>query len=185
MLGLFVPTAIETKMDAPIGLYPEESGDGQMLLKAKLAGSAVIMVITAAAMPACSDVSRPQAVAAPTPVAGAAPVSDGLNELAAMTFSCPKAGLNAAAREAAEVPSQGTYQFAYFEIIDESHHSLYEAHFKSNYKGERDLKYCVSLYCQQGWDPKTTVTLISDEHQPGEVAAHGAECGHQQTPAKR
>ena len=53
-----------------------------------------------------------------------------------MTFSCPKAGLNAAAREAAKVPSQGTYQFAYFRIINDSHHASYEVHFKSNYQGE-------------------------------------------------
>ena len=86
-----------------------------------------------------------------------------------MTFSCPKAGLNAAAREAAKVPSQGTYQFAYFRIISDSHHASYEIHFKSNYQGEADLKYCVAIYCQQGWDPKTTktsVTLMGNERQP-------------------
>ena len=53
-----------------------------------------------------------------------------------MTFGCPKAGLNAAAREAAKVPSQGTYQFSYFKIINDSHHAAYEVHFKSNYQGE-------------------------------------------------
>ena len=99
-----------------------------------------------------------------------------------MTFSCPKAGLNAAAREAAKVPSQGTYQFAYFKIINDSHHASYEVHFKSNYQGEADLKYCVAIYCQQGWDPKTTktsVTLMSNERQPAAGAAHGADCGAQ------
>ena len=85
--------------------------------------------------------------------------SDGLRDLDAMTFSCPKAGLNAAAREAAKVPSRGTYQFSYFEIISDSHHASYEVHFKSNYEGEPDLEYCVSIYCQQGWDPKTTQGL--------------------------
>ena len=86
-----------------------------------------------------------------------------------MTFGCPKAGLNAAAREAAKVPSQGTYQFAYFRIINDSHHASYEIHFKSNYQGEADLKYCVAIYCQQGWDPRTTktsVTLMGNERQP-------------------
>ena len=83
-----------------------------------------------------------------------------------MTFDCPKAGLNAAAREAAKVPSQGTYQFSYFRIINDAHHASYEVHFKSNYIGEPELRYCVSMYCQQGWDPrtsKTEVTLMSNE----------------------
>ena len=90
----------------------------------------------------------------------------GLDDLDAMTFDCPKAGLNAAAREAAKVPSQGTYQFSYFRIINDAHHASYEVHFKSNYVGEPELRYCVSMYCQQGWDPNTTridVRLMSDE----------------------
>jgi hypothetical protein len=104
-----------------------------------------------------------------------------------MTFGCPKAALNAAAREAAKVPSQGTYQFAYFRISNDSHHSSYEIHFKSNYHGEPDLKYCVAIYCQQGWDPKTTrtsVTLMGSERQPV-GAAHGADCGGKPAPVKR
>ena len=80
--------------------------------------------------------------------------STGLSDLAAVTFSCPQAGLNAAAREAAVVPSQGTYQFSYFRIVNDAHHAAFEVHFKSNYVGEPELKYCVSLYCQQGWDPQ-------------------------------
>jgi hypothetical protein len=105
-----------------------------------------------------------------------------------MTFGCPKAALNAAAREAAKVPSQGTYQFAYFRIINDSDHSSYEIHFKSNYEGEADVKYCVSMYCQQGWDPRTTkasVSLIGDAQRPARGAAHGAECGSTPAPAKR
>jgi len=104
-----------------------------------------------------------------------------------MTFGCPKAGLNAAAREAAKVRSQGTYQFAYFRIVSDSHHASYEVHFKSNYVGEPDLKYCVAVYCQQGWDPKTTktsVSVMSDERQPPKVAAHEADCGTKQAPVK-
>ena len=57
----------------------------------------------------------------------------GLKDLDAMTFSCAKSGLNAAGREAAKAPSQGAYQFAYFRIIKDAHHSFYEVHFKSNY----------------------------------------------------
>jgi hypothetical protein len=128
----------------------------------------------------------------PIPVAGIAPTSDGLGDLEAMTLGCPKAGLNAAAREAAKVTSQGHYQFAYFRIVSDSHHSSYEVHFKSNYHGEPDLKYCVSVYCQQGWDPKTSktsVSLIGNKPQPTEAkavgAAHGADCGDQQTHVKR
>jgi len=111
---------------------------------------------------------------------------DGLGDLDAMTFSCPKAGLNAAAREAAKVRSQGTYQFAYFKIINDSHHATYEVHFKSNYEGEADLKYCVALYCQQGWDPttaRTSVTPIGNEQQHTGGAAHAADC--RPAPVKR
>ena len=113
---------------------------------------------------------------------------DGLGDLDALTFSCPKAGLNAAAREAAKAPSQGTYQFAYFKIINDSHHATYEVHFKSNYAGEVDLKYCVVLYCQQGWDPttaKTSVTLMGNERQHTGGAAHAADCGSKPAPIKR
>ena len=133
-------------------------------------------LVVAVALAACSGVSHAQTVA-----------SDGLSDLNAMTFSCPKAGLNAAAREAAKVPSQGTYQFAYFRIINDAHHASYEIHFKSNYEGEADLKYCVAVYCQQGWDPKTktSVTLMSNEPQRIGGAAHGAGCGSQQVPVNR
>jgi hypothetical protein len=158
-----------------------------------------IIAITAVALAACSTVSHAQTVAAATqtvptpqeqsaPVASTAPASDGLSDLDAMTFGCPKAGLNAAAREAAKVPSQGTYQFAYFRIISDSHHSSYEIHFKSNYQGEADLQYCVAIYCQQGWDPRTTktsVTVIGNERQPVGATAHGADCGSKQAPVKR
>ena len=50
------------------------------------------------------------------------------------------------------------------------------------------LKYCVAIYCQRGWDPKTTQTsvrLMSDERQPVQVAAHGGACGNKQMPGKR
>jgi hypothetical protein len=110
--------------------------------------------------------------------ASVVPSGGGLSELNAMTFSCPKAGLNAAARQAAKVPSQGTYQFSYFKIISDTHHAAYEVHFKSNYDGEGDLRYCVEMYCQQGFDPKTTkttVTLMST--QRAGVKTHGVACG--------
>jgi hypothetical protein len=192
---------VEIKTGGQIGLYPEESDGGQALFNAKFAGCAMknIIGITAVALVACSTVSNAQTGAAatqtvPTPqeqsalVAGTAPASDGLSDLDAMTFGCVKAGLNAAAGEAAKVPSQGTYQFSYFKIINDSHHSSYEVHFKSNYQGEADLKYCVAIYCQQGWDPKTTktsVTLMGNERQPVAGAAHGADCGDKQAPVKR
>ena len=105
-----------------------------------------------------------------------------------MTFGCPKAGLNAAAREAAKAPSQGTYQFSYFKIVNDSHHASYEVHFKSNYAGEPDLKYCVLVYCQQGWDPKTTkasVTKMAGEPARGKAAMHHATCAPMPAPARR
>ena len=106
-----------------------------------------ILVITVLTIAACSfvlqaqtDATGTQTMARPeeqsTSVADTTAASDGLAELDAMTFGCPKAALNAAAREAAKVPSQGTYQFAYFNILNDSHHSTYEIHFKSNYQGE-------------------------------------------------
>ena len=116
-----------------------------------------------------------------------APPDNGLNDLASMTFGCPKAALNAAAREAAKVPSQGTYQFAHFGIVSDSHNATYEVHFKSNYQGEPELKYCVSMYCQQGWDPrtsKTEVTLMSNERRRG-AAAHTTACGVHSVEGKR
>ena len=111
--------------------------------------------------------------------AASASASHGLADLDIMTFDCPKAGLNAAAREAAKVPSQGTYQFSYFRIVNDAHHAAYEVHFRSNYIGEPELRYCVSMYCQQGWDPKTSkteVTLMSNERGSG-AAGHEAACG--------
>jgi hypothetical protein len=169
--------AIETTMDR-----------GQAPLDVGFAGCAVtnILLVAAVALAGCGGV--PQAQTEPSAaVAGPAPAGDGLQDLDAMTFSCPKAALNAAAREAAAVPAQGTYQFSYFEIITESHDSSYEIHFKSNYEEEPDLKYCVSIYCQQGWDPATTkasVTLMGDGPQPEGAAAHGAGCGDEEAPAQ-
>lgn len=167
----FAPLAIETRIGAPSSVK-------------------TIVFVAAVALAGSSGVSHAQTEPAlqeqPAPGAGTTP--DGLRDLAAMTFSCPQAALNAAAREAAEVPSQGTYQFSYFRIISDSHDASYEIHFESNYEGEEILKYCVSIYCQQGWDPETTkatVTLISDEDQPVAVTAHGADCGEQHVPAQR
>jgi hypothetical protein len=156
-----------------------------------------IVALAAAALLAWGGVSRaqtvtaaPQALRTPQEQSGPATVSsapgDGLSELDAMTFSCPKAALNAAAREAARVRSQGTYQFAYFNIVTDAHHAAYEVHFKSNYEGEADLKYCVAIYCQQGWDPKTTrasVTLIGSGKPQMAAASHGASC--RAAPVKR
>jgi len=135
----------------------------------------------AVALIASSTMPRAQTAVAqepPAPAPDATAAADtGLNDLAALTFGCPKAALNAAAREAAKVRSQGTYQFSYFKIVSDSHHSAFEVHFKSNYNGEKDLKYCVAMYCQQGWDPKTTktmITLMNDPTQP--PAARAAAC---------
>src|SRR5262245_17161692 len=92
-----------------------------------------ILAYAAAALLAWSSVSDAQTAptapqAGPTPreqsapAANTVPASDGLAELGGMTFGCAKASLNAAAREAAKIPSQGTYQFAYFKIITDTHH---------------------------------------------------------------
>ena len=141
---------------------------------------------------ACGVAIAHAAPARQEPVASGAAASpaaaNGLTELEAMTFSCPRAALNAAAREAAKVRSEGTYQFAYFNIVNDSHHAMYEVHFKSNYKGEQDLKYCVAMYCQQGWDPntsKTEVALMPTSRARAGAATHAAACSETPAPARR
>jgi hypothetical protein len=116
----------------------------------------------------------------------AAPVSKGLSDLEALTRSCSMAALNAAARRAAAAPTQGKYQFSYFNLISDSHHAQYEVHFTSNYEGESVLKYCVEIYCQQGWDPKTakaTITVMSNASRRAPADPHGPGCGQMPKPA--
>jgi hypothetical protein len=151
--------------------------------------------ILAATLAACGLASSAQTATAPTAQQvqtaqpETAPATDGLRDLDAMTFGCPKAGLNAAAREAAKVPSQGTYQFSYFKIVNDSHHASYEVHFKSNYEGEPELQYCVAIYCQEGWDPKTTKVSVSmmttDRKTTARSAAHVADCSSKPAPVPR
>lgn len=71
---------------------------------AKPAGMAAAPAAPAAA-PVPARQEEPNATARP------APATSGLSDLGAMTFGCPAAALNAAAREASKVPSQGSYQF--------------------------------------------------------------------------
>lgn len=122
--------------------------------------------------------------------AGSAGTELTLNDLGAMTFNCTKAGLNAAAREAAKERAKGNYQLSYFKLVSSSHHSIFEVHFKSNNYEDRDLKYCVDVYCQQGWDPKTAnpyVKPIDTAARP--TRATGAErveeCSQHQTHVKQ
>ena len=120
-------------------------------------------------------------------LSGAAqPATSGLSDLESLTRSCSMAALNAAARRASMVPTQGKYQFSYFNLISDSHHAQYEVHFTSNYEGESVLKYCVEIYCQQGWDPKTakaTITLMSNSS--GRMAGlHQSGCGQVHAPVK-
>jgi hypothetical protein len=98
----------------------------------------------------------------------------GLDDLEKTTFACPKAALNAAAREVVKYPSEGTYQFSYFNIVSPSHHAAYEVHFRSNYVAEPMLKFCVTVYCQQGFDPATTKTSVALM----EAATHKSSAGH-------
>jgi len=123
----------------------------------------------------------------PADVMSSAPAKSGLSDLEALTRSCSMAALNAAARRAASVPTQGKYQFTYFNLVSDSHHGLYEVHFRSNYQGESELKYCVEIYCQQGWDPKTakaTITVLSNSPQREAVDPHTGGCGQMNMPAK-
>ena len=116
--------------------------------------------------------SVPVGAAKPAVIDPAAPASEGLGNLDAMTFDCPRAGLNAAAREAAKVPSQGTYQFSYFRIVNDAHHASYEVRFSSNYVGEPVLRYCVFMYCQQGWNPGTTRIDVRSMNDEAACSAH-------------
>jgi len=172
-----------------------------------------ILVLTTVVLSACSTATPPQSEAQTTvpaqtasatqnrsraqalgppqeqtaPGAAPAPGEVSLNDLNGMTFSCSKAGLNAAAREAATAPAKGRYQFSYFRLVSSSHHSTYEVHFKSNNYEDPDLKYCVSVYCQQGWDPRAaspTVSLMGKAARSTKADAagadHVAECGEHQ-----
>ena len=147
----------------------------------------VSAVIVAASL---SIVAAQNAPTSPAPTASAdtAAAIDGLSDLESLTRGCPKAALNAAARRAASVPSQGKYQFSYFNIISDSHHALYEVHFTSNYEDESLLKYCVEIYCQQGWDPKdvkTSITLMSNAPQRAAANTHEPSCSAMHMPANR
>lgn len=123
----------------------------------------------------------------PAPVPAAAPVSSGLSDLEALTRSCTIAALNAAARRAARAPTSGKYQFSYFNLISDSHHAQYEVHFTSNYEGESELKYCVEIYCQQGWDPRTgnpSITMMPSTPRRAAADPHRTGCGQTHTPVK-
>jgi hypothetical protein len=149
----------------------------------------VIAVIVAASLSIVAAVQNaPTSPARTASAADAAAATDGLSDLESLTRSCPKAALNAAARRAASVPSQGKYQFSYFNIISDSHHALYEVHFTSNYEDESLLKYCVEIYCQQGWDPKdvkTSITLMSNAPQRAAANTHESSCSAMHMPANR
>jgi hypothetical protein len=140
-----------------------------------------IAVIAAAHAQSAQPLQQP-----PIQTADTAAATSGLSDLESLTFGCPKAGLNAAARQASQVPSQGTYQFSYFNIVSNTHHAAFEVHFKSNYADEPELKYCVEMYCQQGWDPKTAKTAITlMSNAPRRAGAHADTCGQVHTPVRR
>jgi hypothetical protein len=146
-----------------------------------------LAIVTVAVLASLSVVAAVQNAATPQEQAAAAPVSKGLSDLEALTRSCSMAALNAAARRAAAAPTQGKYQFSYFNLISDSHHAQYEVHFTSNYEGESVLKYCVEIYCQQGWDPKTakaTITVLSNASRRATPDPHSPGCGQMPMPVK-
>lgn len=143
----------------------------------------MLLMLTACATDAPKQPNSP-ATTQPAAAENQASANDGLSDLDAVIFACPKAALNAAAREAKKAATLGSYQFSYFRIVSNSHHAQYEIHFTSNVHEEPELKYCVSIYCQQGWDPKTsktTIKLMNDnDRQSGDAkrSAHKPKCGH-------
>ena len=154
-------------------------------MKKTLVVMTVAIVASLSAVGARQNQATQQAQPAALPPA--VPAATGLSDLEALTRSCSMAALNAAARRAADAPSQGKYQFSYFNLVSDSHHGQYEVHFTSNYEGEPVLKYCVEIYCQQGWDPrnaKATITEMSKAPQRGAKAPHPAGCGQIHTPPK-
>ena len=149
-----------------------------------------LVILTVAVAASISGVAAVQNAATPpqqpAPVPAAAPVSSGLSDLEALTRSCTIAALNAAARRAAKAPTHGKYQFSYFNLISDSHHAQYEVHFTSNYEGESELRYCVEIYCQQGWDPKTanaSITLMPSTPRRAAADPHRTGCGQTHPPA--
>jgi hypothetical protein len=151
-------------------------------------GTALAIALAAAAF--AQNAAAPAASQPKQLALGSDPTAPaGLNDLEKTTFACPKAALNAAAREVARYPSEGTYQFSYFNIVSASHHAAYEVHFTSNYTAEPVLKFCVAIYCQQGFDPSTTTSVA---RIGAKAAPHAAGAGHTpnacaptQAPAKR
>lgn len=146
--------------------------------------TAVALVVSSIAVARAQNASPSQETTAKA--AEATPPASGLGDLESLTFGCSKAALNAAARKASQVPSQGTYQFSYFNIVSDTHHAVYEVHFKSNYADESELKYCVEIYCQQGWDPKTArtaITVMSNAPQRAGAGAHADSCSQMHAPA--
>lgn len=134
-----------------------------------------------------ADTAVPPSPVAPAVDQAPASIENNLSDLDAMTFTCSKAALNFAAQEAKKAPTQGSYQFSFFRIVSSAHHAQFEVHFSSNVYDEPELKYCVSIYCQQGLDPKTSkvnVKLISDTEpvsQNSKTSMHDTSCGHQTT----
>jgi hypothetical protein len=148
----------------------------------------IVMAMAVTGVAAAYAQSAQTSQEAPAQTAEAAAATSGLSDLESLTFGCPKAALNAAARRASQVPSQGTYQFSYFNIVSNTHHAAFEVHFKSNYADEPVLKYCVEMYCQQGWDPKTAktaITLMSDPPRRAGAAAHADSCSQVHAPVTR
>jgi len=148
----------------------------------------IVMAMAVTGVVAAHAQSAQTSPQAPSQTAEAAAATSGLSDLESLTFGCPKAALNAAARQASQVPSQGTYQFSYFNIVSNTHHAAYEVHFKSNYADEPVLKYCVEMYCQQGWDPKTAktaITLMGDKPRRAAAGAHADSCSQVHAPATR
>lgn len=146
--------------------------------------SGPVQCVAPAAAEAPPSAAPPQPSAAE--VAPAPAKDNGLDDFASLTFGCPKAALNAAAREAAKVPSEGTYQFTHFDLVSDTHQGVYEVHFASNYPEEPVLRYCVAIYCQNGWDPKSTepsVTLMTESGPAKKAAVQGAACGGKHTHA--
>lgn len=82
-----------------------------------------------------------------------------LGQLDSATFPCTAAALNAAAKAASAVQSKGSYHFTSFKEISGSSQYSAEVGFVSNDERDPALNYSVALYCQQGWDPNSTVQV--------------------------
>ena len=103
-------------------------------------------LLTVAARICCDAGPSLQTAAAPAPEAAG---TRGLADLARDNLRCARAGLNAAAREARKVPPREPTSSRISGSPTTRITPPTRFISKSNYPDEKELRYCVAIYCQQ------------------------------------